>query len=255
MPTLNGREPTIFAGRRRYLVKILGFSGTLVLFVLFACLPGYSVEKFQAGADFTLGFPQGEFERNVNKIGIGGSGYFAYKFKKSFFSAGASIGVLVYGSETRKELLSLAIPEVVVNVRTSNNILMCHFMLRIQPPEGKFRPYVEGLVGFQYLWTETGVYDRGCCDEKIASSVNQNDWTWSSGAGCGLSMKVYDHGKNRERDTFAIFVDFGVRYLKGGKAEYLSEGSIRQEDGQLIYEIKMSHTDLITARLGLTFAF
>jgi hypothetical protein len=236
-------------------MMISRLSVSFVLFVLLLHSPGYSFERFQASADFTLGFPQSEFKRNVDRIGIGGSGYFAYKFKNSPFSAGASIGALVYGKETRRELLSEAIPEVVVNVTTRNCILMCHLVFRAQPPEGNFRPYVEGLVGFQYLWTETGVYDRGCCREKIASSVNLSDWTWSSGAGCGLMMKVYENRKNRERNTFAIFVDFGARYLKGGKAEYLLEGSIHQEDDRLIYDSKISRTDLITARFGLSFAF
>jgi hypothetical protein len=217
--------------------------------------PGYSLERFQASADFTLGFPQSEFKQNVDRVGVGGSGYFAYKFKNSPFSAGASIEVLVYGSETRRELLSEAIPEVEVNVTTRNSILMCHLVFRVQPPEGKFRPYVEGLVGFQYLWTETGVYDRGSSREKIASSIHLSDWAWSSGAGCGLLMKVYENKKNRERNTFAIFVDLGARYLIGGKAEYLHEGSIHQEDNRLIYDSKISRTDLITARLGLSFAF
>jgi hypothetical protein len=236
-------------------MKIFKFSGILILFILLWHSPGYSVERFQVSADFTLGFPQGEFRQNVDRVGIGGSGYFAYRFKNSFFSAGASIGVLVYGSETRIELLSAAIPEVEVDVTTRNYILMCHLVFRAQPPEGKFRPYVEGLVGFQYLWTETGLYDRGGFDDRIAGSVNQSDWTWSTGAGCGLLVKVYEARKDRERKIFAIFIDCGARYLKGGKAEYLREGSIRHENGQLIYDIKMSHTDLITARLGLSFAF
>lgn len=226
-------------------MKIFKLSVILVLFILLWHSPGYSVERFQVSADFTSGFPQGKFRQNVDRVGIGGSGYFAYRFKKSPFSVGASIGVLVYGSETRIELLNAAIPEVEVNVTTRNYILMCHLVFRAQPPEGKFRPYVEGLVGFHYLWTETGVYDQGCCYKKIASSVNQSDWTWSSGAGCGLLMRVYEIRKNREQNAFAIFIDLGARYLKGGKAEYLREGSILQ----------ISHTDLITARLGLSFTF
>lgn len=226
-------------------MKIFKLSVILVLFILLWHSPGYSVERFQVSLHFTLGFPQGEFRQNVDKVGIGGSGYFAYRFKESPFSVGASIGVLVYGSETRIELLNAAIPEVEVNVTTRNYILMCHLVFRAQPPEGKFRPYVEGLVGFHYLWTDTGVYNQGCCYKKIASSVNQSDWTWSCGAGCGLLMRVYEIRKNREQKTFAIFIDLGARYLKGGKAEYLREGSILQ----------ISNTDLITARLGLSFTF
>jgi hypothetical protein len=245
----------VFKKGRGCLVKTLGFRGAFVLAVLSMCLQGYSNERFQASADFTLGIPQGEFRQNVDRVGIGGYGYFAYKFKNSPFSAGASIGVLVYGSDTRAEFLSSSIPEVEVDVTTRNYILMCHFVFRVEPLEGDFRPYVEGLIGFHYLWTETGIYDQGCCNERIASSVNLSDFAWSFGAGCGMMMKVYENRKNNERNPFAIFVDLGARFLKGGKAEYLREGSIYQENGRLIYDIRMSNTDLITTRLGLSFAF
>jgi hypothetical protein len=229
--------------------------GVLILTVFSISLLGYAEERFQAGLHFNLGIPQGEFKQNVDRAGLGGSGFFAYRFKDSPFSAGASLGVLVYGSETRTELLNASIPEVEVNVTTRNYILTCHLVFRAQLPEGNFRPYIEGLAGFHYLWTETGVYDRGCCRERIASSVNLDDFAWSVGAGCGVLMRVYEKRKKKEDHSFAIFIDLGARFLKGGKAEYLREGSIDQENEDLIFDSKMSKTDLITARLGLLFVF
>lgn len=236
-------------------MKILRYGGAIVLVVILMGLPGFSGERFHASIDFTLGSPRGEFGQNVDRAGLGGSGYFAYKFKNSPFSAGVSVAVLVYGSETRPELLDAAIPEVEVDVTTRNYILNCHFVFRVQPPAGDLRPYVEGLAGFHYLWTETGVYDQGCCNERIANSVNQSDIAWSFGAGCGVMWKVYAPPNREDRNPFAVYIDLGARFLKGGRAEYLREGSMYQEKGQLVYDVKMSKTDLITARLGLSFAF
>jgi hypothetical protein len=235
-------------------VKIQRFSGAAILVVLF-CLPGYSDERFQASIHFSSGFPQREFNQNINSAGLGGSGYFAYRFKNSPFSAGFSIGALVYGSETRPELWDANIPEVKVNVITRNYILLCHLVFRVQPPEGKFRPYAEGLAGFHYLWTETGIYNRGAFPDRIASSVNHSDWAWSLGAGCGVSVILYEKMKHRGRNPFVILVDLGARFIKGGKAEYLREGSIHRDGERLIYDIQMSTTDLITAQLGVSFAF
>jgi hypothetical protein len=206
-------------------------------------------------AHFSLGFPQQEFRRNIDRIGVGGAGTFAYKFKNSPFSAGVSLGVLVYGSETRPELLNAWIPEVVVDVTTRNYILMCHFVFRVQPSEGKFRPYVEGLAGFHYLWTETGIYDQGWSQESVVSSVNLRDWTWSAGAGCGVSMVVYKHRKIPDHSSFVMLVELGARFIKGGRAEYLREGSIHQVGDRLIYDVQMSSTNLIAAQLGLSFSF
>jgi hypothetical protein len=236
-------------------MKTFKFSGIFILVILLWHSFGYSNQRFHVSADFTLGFPQGEFGQNVDRIGVGGAGSFAYKFKNSPFSAGVSLGVLVYGSETRPELLNTWIPEVVVDVTTRNYILMCHFVLRVQPPEGKFRPYVEGLAGFHYLWTETGIYDQGWNQESIASSVNLDDWTWSAGAGLGVSVMVYEHRKIPDHSSFAMFVELGARFIKGGRAEYLREGFIHQVGDRLIYDVQMSTTDLITAQLGVSFAF
>ncbi len=236
-------------------MKIFKFSGIFILFILLWHSPGYSSQRFLASAHFSLGFPQGDFKQNVDRIGVGGAGYFAYRFKNSPFSAGLSIGALVYGSETRPGLLDVSIPEVEVNVTTRNYILLCHFVFRVQPPEGKFRPYVEGLAGFHYLWTETGIYDQGWSQESIASSVNLSDWTWSAGAGCGVSVMLYEHRKIPDHSSFVMLVELGARFIKGGSAEYLREGSIHHVGDRLIYDVQMSSTNLIAAQLGLSFAF
>jgi hypothetical protein len=225
------------------------YLASLALLVLLSGTLGYSGEKFQASADLTLGFPLGVFNKNMDHSGVGGSGYFAFKFKDSPFSAGLSFSVLVLGSQTRAELFSAEIPEVEVDVTTRNYILMGHLVLRIQPPEGELRPYVEGLLGFNYLWTETGVYDQGWGDRAIASSVNQSDLAWSAGAGGGLMIRICEKKRNREKGIFGIFVDVCARYLLGGRAEYLSEGGIIDDDGRLVYDTHLSRTNLLSTNI------
>jgi len=222
----------------------------LVLF-LFTSL-GYSRERFQTGANFTLGFPQREFNENLDNMGLGGTGYFMYKFPKTVISVGASVGALVYGSDTREELLESSIPEVIVDVTTRNYILMSHFFVRAQPPGGYLRPYLDGLIGFNYIWTETGIYDQsGGYDDKIASSVNVSDFAFSYGLGGGLMIRLFQGQKS----AFAVLLDLGARYLWGGKAEYLKEGDILREDGMVIYNTSYSNTDLFTTHIGVTFSF
>ncbi|MBN1223659.1 MAG: hypothetical protein JXB23_10440 [Candidatus Aminicenantes bacterium] len=213
---------------------------------------GFSRERFSAGINFTLGIPQNEFNENINTTGLGGSGYFSFRLPKSPLSIGTSFSVLVYGSETREEFLNAAIPEVIVDVKTHNYILLCNLFLRVQPHQGQFRPYAEGLIGFNYLWTETGIYDQsGPSFDEIASSVNLDDFSLNYGLGGGLMMQVYQ----RQNSAFAVFIDLGVRYLKGGKAEYLREGDIVQLNGEVIYNVSYSNTDLITAHIGVAFTF
>lgn len=204
---------------------------------------------------FIPGFPQNEFKANVESIGLGGSGDFVYRLKNSPLSMGASIGVMVYGRESREEIFGAGIPEVIVDVTTRNYILMSHFLVRLQPPNGMVRPYLDALVGFNYLWTETGVYDRDGLDQKLASDVNFSDWTWSGGVGGGLMLIIYEKKRSGRAKPFALLLDLGARYLKGGKAEYLKEGSIIRENQRVIYDVYESSTDLFTIRAGLSFAF
>ena len=68
-------------------------------------------------------------------------------------------------------------------------------------------------------------------------------------------MKLYEKKKDSGQNPFVIFVDLGARFIKGGEAEYLHEGSIRRDGDRLIYDIQMSNTDLISAQLGFSFAF
>ncbi len=227
----------------------------LVFVILFLTSPALSEERFQVSASFNPGFPINEFRTNVQKVGLGGSGDFVYRFKGSPLSVGASFGLMVYGSESRQEWFSAEIPEVIVDVTTRNYILMCHLLLRLQPAKGRVRPYLDVLAGFNYLWTETGVYNRGGFNWEIASDVNFSDWTWNFGVGGGLMLPIFEKERGEKSGPFAVFLDLGARYLKGGKAEYLKEGSIIQENERVIYDINESSTDLITIRAGLAFAF
>ena len=234
-------------------MKILRLCGNIGLIILLIAATGYSEEKFQASINFTLGFPQNEFKENVDRAGFGLSGSFLFKLPQTPLSLGVSISWLEYGRDKREELLDTIIPEVYVDVKTSNNILMSHFMLRIQPQRGRVRPYLDGLFGFNYLWTETAIEDQhGTNDDAIARTVQLDDFTVSYGAGGGFMIHVLKRKKAKHPE---LFIDLGVRYLKGDRAEYLKKGSIYQEDGEVWYDISESTTDLITAHIGVTFVF
>ena len=233
--------------------NILRLCGNICLVILLITATGYSEEKFQAGINFALGFPQNEFKENVDRAGFGLSGYFLFKLPQTPLLLGVSVSWLEYGREEREEPLDTIIPDVYVDVKTSNNILISHFMLRIQPLKGRVRPYIEGLFGFNYLWTETAIEDQdGTDDVAIARTVQLDDFAVSYGAGGGFMIKVLRRKKDKQPE---LFIDLGVRYLKGDRAEYLKKGSIYEEDGEVWYDISESTTDLITAHIGVTFVF
>ena len=230
---------------------------TMLMILLFMSM-GQAQSIFQAGANFTLGFPQGEFHDNVETVGIGGTGHFALNFPQSPLSVGASVGFLIYGRETDVLPFSQTIPHVFVDVTTTNSILLGHLFLRLQPPQGKILPYLDGIIGFNYLWTETSIEDQDTPGyDKIASTTQLDDITFCYGVGGGLMFRVWQAPeiKPGRRGLQGVYVDVGIRYLKGGEAEYLKEGSIEIEDGSVNYDINKSTTDILTAHIGASFAF
>jgi opacity protein-like surface antigen len=205
-------------------------------------------QEFQAGGYFTTVVPRGEFNENVTNNGYGGGGLFLVRLGPSPFLVGGDAGIVIYGSETRREPFSTTIPNVDVRVRTSNNILLAHTVLRVQPRSGLIRPYADGLIGLKHLFTRTSISD-GFDVEAIASTTDLSDTTFSYGFGGGVQVPIKQNGEK------AIMLDGSVRYLRGSRADYLKKGSIRQENGQVLFDILSSRTDVVAVQIGVTFRF
>jgi hypothetical protein len=205
-------------------------------------------QEFQVGGYFTTVVPRGEFRENVTNNGYGGGGLFLVRLGPSPFLVGGDAGVVIYGSESRREPFSTTIPNVDVRVRTSNNILLAHTVLRIQPQEWRIRPYADGLIGLKHLFTRTSISDD-FDGEVIASTTDLSDTTFSYGFGVGIQVPI-----TKIRGG-AVLLDGNVRYLRGGRADYLKKGSIREVDGQVIYDVFASRTDVIAVQIGVTFRF
>nr|MBN2276204.1 hypothetical protein [candidate division Zixibacteria bacterium] len=233
-------------------IRLVILSGLVLVMVL--SMPVSARTFMQGGVNLLLGFPQGDFKDEVDKTGVGIAGEFLYSPSNSPVGIGVSLGYMIYGHETRREPFSSTIPDVEVEVETSNNILLGHLLLRAQMRHGPIRPYIEGLLGFNYLFTKTTINDIGGGGEDVASSTNLDDFVFSYGAGGGLLIKLYGTPPGAPKEL-GLYLDLRGRYLIGGKAEYLKEGSIGREDGEVVYDITESKTDLLTARIGLTFEF
>ena len=121
-------------------------------------------------------------------------------------------------------------------------------MLRAQPRTGPVRPYVDGLIGLKHLFTRTSVSDLSD-GETIASDTNLSDTSFSYGIGGGLQIPL------KRGRGWRVLLDTNVRYLRGGRAEYLRKGSIREENGLVTYDIFSSRTDVMAVQVGVMFSF
>ncbi len=232
------------------------FSITTVLLLFILVVPGTSLaQNFQGGANFVIGFPQGKFKDNIDRNGYGFIANIGYAPQINPYMVGLEFAYLNYGSETRTEPFSTTIPDVYVDVNTSNNIVLGDFFLRLQPNRGFFQPYIEGLIGFSYLFTETKIENIGNGDEEVASSKNFDDFAFNYGAGGGVAFVVYKAHENGNAGLREVLVDVGVKYVEGGEAEYLRKGSIRRENGYVEYDVLKSKTNLLTLQIGASVRF
>lgn len=208
-------------------------------------------QKMEFGVNVDGGFPMAEFRENVNRNGIGLDAFFTVRVSDSPNSLGVNLGFINYGHVSRLERFNSNIPEVNVRVVTTNNIGTLHLLNRFEKPGGAVRPYIDGLIGMNYLYTESRV-ENTYSDEPLAETINFEDTSLSYGMGAGLKFKIADHVEAETGQRAAWFIDLRGRYLSGGKAEYLKEGSLQRVNGQLVYDPIYSRTDLFTIHLGFT---
>lgn len=239
---------------RRTLRSALLFSAlALPLLAPAASAQGYP----QVGATFALGVPQGAFADNLDhSLSLGLSAHALYHLGSAPLAFGIEGTFQTYGTETRNVPISLTIPDVRVDVTTSNNIAQGFAVLRLQPPTGVVRPYAEGLVGFSYLFTETRIDDEDVPGrDDVASSTNFDDVAFASGLGGGVLIPVYNQVSEQGRFV-EVMVDLHVRYLFGGEAEYLDRGDItRHNDGTITASPRQSRTDQLLPQIGVTVRF
>lgn len=225
-----------------------------LLLVPFAFAPRAAAQDAAGGFNLILGIPQGEFgDRLDGALGFGIGGQLLYQIPRSPVLVGAELSYMVYGSERSRECFVTC--RVEVNVTTTNNIGMGHFLLRLQPFDGAVQPYLDGLAGVSYLFTESRVEPISGDRPELASSTNFDDLTFSAGVGGGLHVSLGSSTSESGRRTFFL-LDAGLRYLWGGEAEYLKRGSITEgPGGRLEFDVERSRTDLLMPRLGVTLRF
>jgi hypothetical protein len=212
---------------------------------------------YQAGGHFLVGSPKGEFGRVVGHKGLGGSLFGGVHFGAVPVLLGLEGSFMIYGHETREEPFSLTIPDVRVDVTTTNAYLTSHLLLRLQPGTGFIRPYLDGLVGINHLTTNTSISGDDYYDEYDGggfSSNHVNDTGFSFGTGGGVMIKLADT-LTEEGHPLDVLLDLRIRYLIGGRAEYLREGDIYRDLGVVEFDTYRSKTDAVFFQIGVALSF
>lgn len=263
--------------RKTLLILFAGFTGITGLKAQSTIAPETAALYFNI--NFNLGIPINEYKTYNDEIAPGGG--FDLLFQphvKVPLLVGFNMAFMSGGSQIQRETLTADIVAgntvietlyFPMRVETYNSIVTGNLSLRVQAPTNYVKPYVEGLVGFNYFGTNTSVYDESEefylseADNPLITSSNQNsDWTYSFGGAAGMLIQINDH----------MFIDLRAAYRKGGNAEYYVEDDI--EEWELVFNTvptdpddfeeddldiaavpKYSKTDMIVGTIGLTFKF
>lgn len=154
--------------------------------------------------------------------------------------------------------------------RMNNHILNGHGLVRFQAPGKFFKPYIDIVGGFNYLWTGTAVYDRSperffATDDNglITRKTQESSFTWAAGFGAGAFIYLNPD----------LFLNINATYMGGGWARYYDKNQINNWDVQLNVNgasdvqsgslgddalnvnafPKNSRTDMIYAQIGIGF--
>ena len=200
-----------------------------------------------------VGVPQGEFNDALGSVGGGITGTVMYRIPRSAVAVGVEGTAMLYGYENRRVPFSLTIPDVAVDVSTANNVALGLAVLRLQLPDGSVRPYVDGVAGVNYLWTQTTVGDEDV-NVEIASSTNYDDVTFAYGGGLGVQARLAESTRAGAGARARSCSTPGCATWSGGEATYLGRGDIdRFGDGTIQVFPRRSRTSMLIPQLGVTF--
>lgn len=202
------------------------------------------------GLNLQLGLPQGPFQKQLDEIGFGIQGMVGYHIPFTPVMFGIDLGFFSFSTDSRSEPLSPNIPDVRVIVENSYNMAQGHFLTRLSGQNYYFKPYMDVLVGFNYLYTQSSVRSGIGSQQDVFTDTNFDDFAFSYGIGAGIRFLVWDESSLGQGRTF---VNAQVRYMVGSEAEYIQPGSISTANGSFDFDTSTSRTDLLSFQLGVSF--
>lgn len=216
----------------------------------------------QGEINVTAGIPQGALDRQIDGEAAGISTFIGGPVPGSPIVLGSEIGFLNYGTDSQLRLFrsvfdagineDLAIPLEAVTASVSNNVLMGHFVVRLQPLQGPFRPYVDALAGMKYFASRLRVDSDVVVFRKgLSQNADVTDFAFSYGVGGGIELRLYRYTSVFDEGPSDISLHAGLRYLFGTTASYAAAGSMREIGDRIVVDEVASRTDMLVPQFGI----
>lgn len=201
--------------------------------------------KGEFGFFGALALPVDEFRSNVDVGGGGGLAGVWLLDNAGMIGVRADGAFLLYGYRSEQRPFSVTVPEVSVDVRTSNFIVSGGIGPQVYLATGTVRPYVYGTVGVSYFATETTVAGTHR-NEDIASTTNLHDTSLALTGGGGFSIRL-------SRGVNPVSLELGASYQYNGETEYLTSSPTVTEyrRGGSRFTPITSETNMVIFRAGV----
>ena len=190
--------------------------------------------------------PRGAFGDNVG-TGFGAGGHLIWRLEPSaLLNLRTELGILTYGTTSRRIPMANTGGLIQLRLRTSNNIASVVAGPQLIGAVGRFTPYFAALGGFSVFWTESTVEGSQNVNTPFASTTNSADAVLAYGGSGGAYWRIAQGSR-------PVRLDVNVRYLRHDDVRYLTDDRVTAAFRANAEPVPLrGRADMVTYSLGVT---
>ena len=199
------------------------------------------------GGGIGMSIPTGDFNRRLGSNMFMVDAHIAYPLGHvPVLQGGFAFGYSVMGKNEKTVPITTDYAGITEGTLTTRcKVFSYHPLLRLNPLQGRVRPYVDGMVGLRQFSTTSKVAAGGV-EENISKERNQTDVAFSTGWAVGVMVTL---GK-------LAYVEARVERFDSGKATYADPESVTVSDqGVVGFNTITSNTDVTNVLVGIGLRF
>lgn len=222
-----------------YIFNFLYYLTTFLLLNILCAFP--SQAQITGGANFGLSIPTGDLKQSFDQLGFGPTVFVRVESPEAPIGVGLDVSYFTFRGSDRN-IPSANRPVVAT---TSQRIVQSHLEFRFYLFTTTIRPYLGGLFGLKYMHTVTEFRDPRAYSEPFGTSMDFGNFALSGGSTAGFEIQMIEN----ENDFGTTFLNLGIQYLLGGKAEYLETSDVFDPENP---EVQQSATNMLVPLIGIT---
>ena len=224
-------------------------SSLIVIFIA-GCLFSAHAQKTSIGATVQLSFPQGDYQSNYPKTGVGMRINIMHRLNEEGpLSLGGELGYLVSGSRARYFSGYYSGYFDTYKLSASSDVFALAFKARadLSPAERPVRFFIEATIGANLFYSSVSLQRESSFggSQYVDGNNSKGYWSFTWGPGVGVEIPI---GKKRRA---GIIVKGS--YLCGTSTTYLTDPSI-DNSGNVYFTENESKTNMIIAEFGIRFS-